>query len=300
GEGGFVLRIPDTDDRRPRRRSADAGADVDEPMLDATRAAAGSDDGDDSDVERASLADMVDSASESFFPIKAPARPLSWDDPSPVDEHGEVLASSLEGLWLGTYGGHGLEFVNLTTGFVEMPVEDEEERGGYDSSDSEGEDRRVQYRRVITATKVTGDPNVPSGQTSWVAILPPSPRHSHPLTATVPSVALSTIERLSELDPHSAQYLALNNGAGPDWSVGTARAHGRIALTGFASPSWTTAQVRFLRSEVRVRRARSASERGGGGEGEEQGEERTIESVEELHLRWEDLQKVGIFRRVRI
>ncbi|GAA5926497.1 hypothetical protein JCM3775_001034 [Rhodotorula graminis] len=255
GEGGFVLRIPDNDDRRPRRRSADTGVDVDEPMLDGTRAAAGSDDSDDSDAERASLADLVDSASESFFPIKAPARPLSWDDPSPVDEHGDVLASSLEGLWLGTYGGHGLEFVHLTTGFVEMPVDEDEgraeERRGYDSSDSEGEDRRVQYRRVVTATKVTGDPNVPSGQTSWVAILPPSSRHSHPLAATVPTVPLSTFERLSELDPHSPQYLALNNGAGPDWSVGTARAYGRIALTGFASPSWTGAQVRFLRSEVR-------------------------------------------------
>ena len=163
---GFVLRIPDTGARRPRRRSADVADDLDEPMLDGARAArAGPDESDDSDVERASLADIVDSTSESFFPIKAPARPLSWDDPSPVDEHGDVLASSLEGLWLGTYGGHGLEFVNLTTGFVEMPVEDEHgEEGGYGSSDSEGEDRRVQYRRVVTATKVTGDPNVPSGQ----------------------------------------------------------------------------------------------------------------------------------------
>ncbi|GAA5834279.1 hypothetical protein JCM9279_004266 [Rhodotorula babjevae] len=313
GEGGFVLRIPDTDTRRPPRRAPNVDADLDEPMLDggadrAQAARAGSAESDDSDVERASLADIVDSASESFFPIKAPARPLSWDDPSPIDEHGDVLASSLEGLWLGTYGGHGLEFVNLTTGFVEMPVEDERggEEGGYGSSDSEGEDRRVQYRRVVTATKVTGDPNVPSvltdlvgsPQTSWVAILPPSPRHSHPLTATVPTVPLSTFEDLSELDPHSAAYLALNNGAGPDWSVGTARAFGRIALTGFASPSWTGAQVRFLKSEVRVRRARSAGDEGREGEG--QWEERSIETVEELHLRWEDLQKVGVFKRVRV
>lgn len=56
--------------------------------------------------------------------------------------------------------------------------------------------------------------------------------------------------------------------------------------------------MRFLRSEVRVRRARSAGEEGR--EGEAAWEERTVESVEELHLRWEDLQKVGVFKRVRV
>lgn len=174
------------------------GGDV--PMLDGTPPE--DDDSVEDEDQVDSLAEAIDSTNEAFFPIKAPARPLSWTDPSPLDEHGDVYASSLEGLWLGTYGGHGLEFVNLSTGFVEMPAEDEDGAAGeegYDSSDSEGMDRRVQYRRVITATKVTGDPNVPSGQVRQLGLLStlrsgltlaPLPdllgRHPPPLGAPLP------------------------------------------------------------------------------------------------------------------
>ncbi|BGP44725.1 hypothetical protein JCM10450v2_000539 [Rhodotorula kratochvilovae] len=284
GPAGFVLRLPGS----PPQPTAGLPIGNDMPMPDGSATPNGDDDGEDA---ADSLANAVDAAGESFFPLKAPARPLCWADTSPVDEHGEVYASSLEGLWLGTYGGHGLEFVHLSTGFVELPAgEGDVTEEEYDSSDSEGMDRRSVYRRVVTATKVTGDPNVPSGQTSWLAILPGSPRHAHPLTATLPSVSLSTFQHLSSLDPSSPAYQALNSGAGPDWRAGTARGFGRIALTGFASPSWTGAQVRFLRHEVRVAREREDGET----------EEKTVESVEEIHLRWDDLQKVGVFRRVRI
>ncbi|GAA5857024.1 hypothetical protein JCM8547_007922 [Rhodosporidiobolus lusitaniae] len=247
------------------------------------------------------LADAIDSSSEAFFPIKPPARPLSFTSPFSINEHGEILASSLKGLWVGSYGGHGLEFVYLTTGFAEVP------------SDSSGTAR---LHRLVTATKVTGDTNVPSGQTSWVALLPSpelanfpspsSPASPSSLSATstmtdpsplldgpLPSTSLSLFTHLSSLDPFSPAYSALNNGSGPDWSEGTvSHAWGRIATPGFAEASWTGAEVRFLRSEVKVRREREQ------GEGEE--EERLFESVEEIHLRWGELHKVSCFKRVRV
>ncbi|GAA6047156.1 hypothetical protein JCM3770_006927 [Rhodotorula araucariae] len=294
-EGGFVLRLPGSPPPPPI--GLPVGNEVPLPDDSGPHGADGVD-----GVAADALADAVDAAGEAFFPLKAPARPLSWDDSSPVDEHGEVYASSLEGLWLGTYGGHGLEFVHLSTGFVELPADEgdvtEEE---YDSSDSEGMGRRSIYRRVVTATKVTGDPNVPSGQTSWLAILPGSPQRAHPLTATLPTVPRETFQHLSSLDPSSAAYHALNNGAGPDWRAGTARAFGRIALTGFASPSWTGAQVRFLRNEVRVvLRDEADRRRRRRRQGDQEPVEKTVETVDEIHLRWDDLQKVSVFKRVRI
>lgn len=120
--------------------------------------------------------EVVDSATaEGFFPIKSPAEPLSWtnsqdrnrDHTAATDEHGHLLAHSLEGYWIGPYSSHGLEILNLTTGLAEFPAtaadDSSSDSSDDDSSDSE-DGRRVTYRRVITATKVTGDPNVPSGQ----------------------------------------------------------------------------------------------------------------------------------------
>ncbi|GAA5972315.1 hypothetical protein JCM11641_002404 [Rhodosporidiobolus odoratus] len=265
-----------------------------------------------------SLADAVDSSAEAFFPIKPPARPLSYADYSPLDEHGDIKAISLEGLWVGTYGAHGLEFVYLTVGFAEFPVGDEErERANsavgpsqstsFTSSTSPSQPR-TRLQRLVTATKVTGDPNVPSGQTSWIALLPSSSTSlsglsslssaspSSPLSdistlldGPVPTVSKSQFQHLSSLDPHSTAYRALNNGAGPDWTLGTARGYGRIAMTGFTTPSWTPAEVRFFREATVVRT-----------EGEGEGEAKTLETVEEIHLKWEELHKVACFRRVRI
>ncbi|GJN91574.1 hypothetical protein Rhopal_004597-T1 [Rhodotorula paludigena] len=270
-EGGFVLRLPGSPPQRPGTALPIGAEDV--PELDEQQDEANEDD---------TLADAVDAAGEVFFPVKAPAKPLDAADyhaAPATNSHGEFLAPSIEGLWLGTFGSHGLEFVWVSTGFIEC--EAGEDDLSEESSDSEEEGgRRTVYRRAVTATKVTGDPNVPSGQTSWVALLPS-------LTSPVlPTIPLRTFQHLSSLDPFNPAYEALNNGAGPDWQRGTARAFGRIALTGFANPSWTHAEVRFLSTEVEVARPGDEVE--------------TRESVEEIHLRWDELQKVGVFKRVRI
>ncbi|GAA6004292.1 hypothetical protein JCM10207_000654 [Rhodosporidiobolus poonsookiae] len=247
------------------------------------------------------LADAIDSSSEAFFPIHAPARPLSFSSPGATDEHGEIRASSLAGLWVGTYGPHGVEVVHLSVGFAEVPASLSPLEPGSPLSTSAAEDPllraasrpRTSYRRIVTATKVTGDANVPAGQTTWVAVLPSPELSARALSPAalvdgpVPSVSKSRFDHLASLDPLSREYAAVNRGAGPDWREGTARAWARVALTGFTSASWTAAEARFLRSETVVR-------------SEDGEEERTLETVEEIQLRWDELHKVGCFRRMRI
>ncbi|GAA5951475.1 hypothetical protein JCM21900_001575 [Sporobolomyces salmonicolor] len=289
GEGGVILRLADHSTRLPSPPTLGGGAPAaadDPPAPDP-------------------LADAVDAAGEFFIPIKAPARPIAWDDPSALDENGEVLASSLEGLWVGTYGSHGLEFVHLSTGFAyDLETTHSPTRAAARASSLEpapalpraGGDA---YRRILTATKVTGDPNVPSGQTSWIAFLgplPASPSLAHLLDGPVPSIRADTLERYHAADPASTAYAA--RGGRPDWEQGTTRAVGQIALGGFLQPSWTGATVRFVRGETEVTRV-SVPHREGGGRGD-RAETKTVETVEEIQLRWTELNKVAVFRRVRI
>ncbi|GAA6036618.1 hypothetical protein JCM8097_001254 [Rhodosporidiobolus ruineniae] len=298
-EGGLVLRLPGSPPSPPD--PAPLPTTADSPPTPLTPSAS----------PDSALADAINHSEEAFFPIRPPARPLSFDDESKLDEHGDIRASSIEGMWVGTYGAHGLEFLHLSLGFAEVPVlpsggEGGERLGSLNADESAPtRTRTTSFRRVVTATKVTGDANVPSGQTTWLAVLPPSSSlssldaasPSSPLSdpsalldGPLPSVSLSHFQHLSALDPLSPAYLALNSGAGPDWSEGTEQGWGRIALPGFTSPSWTGMEVRFLKSETWVER-----------EGEDGGKEkRTVESVEEIHVRWPELHKVGVFKRVRI
>lgn len=158
--GGFVLRVPGSP---PEAASS--------PPADSTN----NDDNEGPSPELLADSEVVDSTpAEGFFPIKPPAGPLSWttnhdrnwDHTAATDEHGHLLAHSLEGHWIGPYSSHGLEILNLTTGLAEFPANATDGSSSSDDDDSsDSEDgRRVTYRRVITATKVTGDPNVPSGQ----------------------------------------------------------------------------------------------------------------------------------------
>ncbi|GAA5945209.1 hypothetical protein JCM1841_002575 [Sporobolomyces salmonicolor] len=287
GEGGVILRLADHSTRLPSP-----------PTLGAAAPAAADD-----PPAPDPLADAVDAAGEFFIPIKAPARPIAWDDPSALDENGEVLASSLQGLWVGTYGSHGLEFVHLSTGFAyDLETTHSPTRAAARASSLEpapalpptGGDA---YRRILTATKVTGDPNVPSGQTSWIAFLgplPASPSLAHLLDGPVPSIRADTLARYHAADPASTAYAA--RGGRPDWEQGTTRAVGQIALSGFLQPSWTGATVRFVRGETEVKRVMHR-ERGGPGDRDET---KTVETVEEIQLRWTELNKVAVFRRVRI
>ncbi|BGP12683.1 hypothetical protein JCM10213_008821 [Rhodosporidiobolus nylandii] len=279
-EGGLVLHLPDS----PSPPSPPALPHASPP---ASPSPGGSD---------SALADALDASLESFLPLKRPACPLSFASESALDGDGDVRASTLEGLWVGTYGAHGLEYVYLTVGFAEI---EEGVEGTEAPRPSQGR-RRTRLQRLVTATKVTGDPNVPSGQISWVALLPSpelaglsssspsSPLHdpSVLLDGPLPSISRTKWAHLSSLDPSTPAYTALNSGAGPDWTEGTAPAYGRIALTGFTSASWAGAEVRFIRGGTVMR-------------GTREGEEKTLETVEEIHLRWEELHKVGCLRRVR-
>ncbi|GAA5826917.1 hypothetical protein JCM11251_002160 [Rhodosporidiobolus azoricus] len=278
------------------------------------------------------LADAIDSSTESFFPIRAPAKSSTWDSPRALCEGGGIMASSIEGLWVGTYGAHGLEFVDIRIGFAEVPVSlTTAARGqtwaGLPSAinDIRAASRpRTRLQRLVTATKVTGDANVPSGQTSFMALLPSPELSSLPslsvspsspaspnspfsplvdpsslLDGPLPSMSLSRFNHHSSLDPTTPAYLARP----PDWSEGLAeRGWGRIALTGFTSPSWVAAEVRFLTEEVTVGRDGRSREPGSRSEeGDEQAErQETYERVEEIHLAWRELHKVAKFRRVRV
>lgn len=130
-----------------------------------------------------------------------------------------------------------------------------------------------------------------AGQTSWLAILPAAAMSTHLANLAdgpVPSVEADKFHLLSSLDPSSASYQSLNNGTGPDWTEGCVRAYGRIALTGYTSPSYSPAEVRFLRRETRLCNPDRLEE------------VRTVETIEEIHVRWLEMHKVTVFKRMRI
>ncbi|KAJ3090392.1 hypothetical protein HK102_003901 [Quaeritorhiza haematococci] len=77
----------------------------------------------------------------------------------------------LEGIWVGTYGAHGIEFLLLKymfrrdlEGFDDRPDPDAES-SECSSADDDGS------QVVLAAHKITGDVNVPMGETSWVGFL---------------------------------------------------------------------------------------------------------------------------------
>lgn len=244
---------------------------------------------------------------EEFYPIKAPAAPIAFDDLPATSSDGEILASSLEGLWVGSYGPHGLEYGYLS---VEMRSSDEESRETPTMHDS----RSRLYDRALIFTKITGDSNVPSGQQSWNAFLSPTyvPKSQDPLHAlsptsvpesqdplhaasmgTVPSVTNETLLRWATQDPTLSSY---NGADGPRWDEVTLDGAGRVALSGFVNPGWTSAAITLIRSSTRVTRLKYDARDDG-----EVGEEvKVVDTVEEIRLRWPELGKVGVFCRVRV
>lgn len=109
-----------------------------------------------------------------------------------------------------------------------------------------------------------------------------------------------------------------------EWNEGTTDGVGQIALSGFLQPGWTRARVRFIRATTTVRvdrktgakrLVRVVEEEGKSAlvvaEGENNDDDRgrdkddkyveqVIESVEEIQLRWTELNKIAVFKRVRI
>lgn len=230
------------------------------------------------------LADLAITG-EEFYPIKSPSRPLTFDDNPAITPEGDITASSLEGLWVGSYGPHGLEFGWLSVKLHEESVSPE------DGSRS--------YERVIDFVKATGDSNVPSGQVSWSAMLPsltlPSNASLEDPTSlgTIPSVSNETLLRWSAIDVNDP---LVPESERPRWEAGSVPGAGRVALSGYVNPGWTSAVITFIRSITTVDRVREKED----GSGEEVREEKKLETVEEIRVRWQELGKVGVFKRVRV
>jgi hypothetical protein len=72
----------------------------------------------------------------------------------------------------------------------------------------------------------------------------------------------------------------------PRWEAGAVAGAGRVALSGFVNPGWTSAVITFIRSSTVVKGP--------------SGEEGLVHSVEEIRVRWAELGKVGVFKRARV
>lgn len=127
---------------------------------------------------------------EYFYPISRCPLPDDRIIPRPLSK--PVLASSLEGLWVGCYSTHGYEFGIINIRNAWLPTRATEESSVIEQFYAE---QRFQdgnavpcvnreplapnlagstkvLRTIIELVKVTGDVNVPAGQVSWCAVLP--------------------------------------------------------------------------------------------------------------------------------
>ncbi|GAA5910580.1 uncharacterized protein JCM6883_003222 [Sporobolomyces salmoneus] len=273
-------------------------------------------------AEEASVADAVDTAGEVFFPIKAPAKRFVDQDEGDltcVEEGGDITALSLEGTWVGTYGSHGLEFVHLSCSYTSFPSTDTRPPTPLSTDSSPSPPPPTSTTRILTATKLTGDTNVPSGETTWIAFLDStsssSTAASPPLNLSnpIPTISKEKWIEMNRFDPNPSSSSMITGRetrrrryGSEDWEEGTTKGVGQIALSGFLQPGWTRAKVRFVREKTRVRVNRRTGERRivahdeGTEEEEGEWEEKVFESVEEIQLRWTELNKIAVFKRVRI
>ncbi|KAI5480005.1 metal homeostatis protein bsd2 [Pseudohyphozyma bogoriensis] len=213
---------------------------------------------------------------EEFFPIHPPSIPLGFDSPKVTNDEGDVLAQSLLGIWVGTFGSHGLEFGQLS--IQDVPSVD-------------GPLGRLAGSRRLQFIKLTGDINVPSGSVSWYVDLPPShPAQDGSEEPTVPSITNEKLVKWSAFDP----AVPTPTRDIPDWEEGTCVGKGHVAYPGFVNPSWTPATATFIRSTKTFTRVVKDSN------GDEVEEERKEDFIEEIRLKWRRLGKVSVFRRVRV
>lgn len=145
------------------------------------------------------------------------------------------------GWYAGTYGSHGCEILFVQT--VASP-----ENGGLDWPWEVLPSNSPRGRRV-EGIKLTGDPNVPKGQRSFVAFLPDTPA-----TTTIPATSGRPMYAPwpTAADPRDG---VLGDLADPTPSTGgiTVPGVGRIAARWFRDPRWTPCLVHFAsRVEIQL------------------------------------------------
>ncbi|EJD43303.1 hypothetical protein AURDEDRAFT_185695 [Auricularia subglabra TFB-10046 SS5] len=148
----------------------------------------------------------------------APLRP-----PSDLDDDGPVQA----GWYSGTYGAHGCELIYVHTVDASRPPE----RAAAFSWDKLPASAPTGGRR-LEGVKLTGDPNVPKGQRSFVGFLSSTTARTRPVPLR------------SERDTYAPWPLdARGAGVARDFYAGsvgvTAPGVGRIAARWFREPRWT-------------------------------------------------------------
>lgn len=201
---------------------------------------------------------------ENNVPIHSPLSTFQAHHRLSVESH-NVKAADLQGLWVGTYGPHGCEFGYISVRRERLPP-NEPFDSALELEDEPLEDvldslaSNVPHRRIVEYVKMTGDANVPSGQISWQAFLEDDPVYDN----------LPTVTNENWLDWSDTPHQLLNPSV---WGMGTRRARGRVALQGYVQSRWSIAESLFIRTE---------------GTG----------AVDEIRLRWLELGKVAVFKRV--
>ncbi|KAK4055333.1 hypothetical protein OIV83_000616 [Microbotryomycetes sp. JL201] len=228
--------------------------------------------------------EIVRTDGEEFYPLRAPDRPVHTSESLATDSEEDVLATSMEGLWVGTYGGHGLEFGHIRLVTTHQTSTDS----------SHFLERELEY------VKVTGDANVPSGQPSWKVFLPGHEANIADATADDGEVEYGRlgpgmVETITE-----ETFLRWCEGSEvADWDRVTHYGAGRVALSGYVNPDWTRAQFIFIKSLHKVKCGCRQDDDGLCDHVNVQMQDERV-VVDEIRVRWPELGKVSCFRRVRI
>ncbi|KAM0793324.1 hypothetical protein ACM66B_000782 [Microbotryomycetes sp. NB124-2] len=251
----------------------------------------------DDDSTEDATEEVVRNDGEEFYPLRSPNGLVSLSDPLSTAVDGDILAASLEGMWLGNYGGHGLEF-----GHVRLVTRLAQPRSSTAAGSELG--RGPVIERELEYIKVTGDANVPSGQPSWKVFLPDHETSSSSSSLSESELndennvgeaaSVGTIQTITE--ETFLRWCETSGGRETDWDRVTHPGAGRVALSGYVNPDWTRAQFVFIKS------VHTFDAEGGDGATDlkQLRDRRERHVVDEIRVRWPELGKVACFRRVRI